>query len=117
MTDNYPDFEQGIDITKRKIAELNDKIVEYKRLHPDYKGHGVYKSMVQSLSALQKKLAELKQTRKVTTSAARQLKYKIFKELVAERLGQEEMEKIEQEAKERTQEYRYNLATRTFVKK
>lgn len=117
MADNSLDFEQGIDITKKRITELNEKIVEYKRLHPDYKEHGVYKNMVHNLSGLQKRLVELKQTRKVTTAAARQLKYKIFKELVAERLGQEEMEKIEQEAKERTQEYKYNLTTRTFVKK
>lgn len=117
MADNNLDFEQGIDITKKKITELNEKIVEYKRLHPDYKEHGVYKSMVQNLSSMQRKLVELKQTRKVTVTAVKQLRYKIFKELVAERLGQEEMEKIEQEAKERAQQYKYNLSTRSFVKK
>ena len=117
MADNNFDLEQQIDFTKKKITEINEKIVEYKRLHEDYKGHGVYKSMVQNLSSMQRKLLELKQTRKVTITAVKQHRYKLFKELVAERLGQEEMEQIEQQAKERAQEYKYNLTTRTFVKK
>lgn len=117
MMDNNMDLEREIDLTKKRINELTEKIVEYKSLHDDYKEHGIYKSMVQEMTASQKKLIGLKQTRKVTLAAVRQLKYKIFKELVAERLGQEEMEQIEQEAKERTQEYKYNLSTRSFVKK
>lgn len=111
------DLEKEIDSVKKKITELTLKIQEYKEFHPDYRNDGIYKKMAADVTVQQKKLVELKQTRKVTLAAVRQLKYKIFKELVAERLGQEEMEKIEQEAKDRTQQYKYNLSTRTFVKK
>lgn len=111
------DLEKEVDSVKKRITDLMLKIQEYKEFHPEYKQDQIYKSMAADVTRQQKQLVELKQTRKITNSAMRQLKYKLFKELVIERIGPEETEKLEQEAKERMKAYQYNLATKTFRKK
>lgn len=111
------DLEKEIDSVKKRITDLMLKIQEYKEFHPEYKQDGIYKSMTTDVTRLQRRLVELKQTRKVTDSAMRQLRWKVFNDLVAERIGQEELEKLKQETKERMKAYQYNIATRTFKKK
>lgn len=111
------DVTKEIDRIKGQIAVQMSQIELFKKKHANYKDSGEYKNMVAELSKLQSKIVELKTTRKIALDAKRQLRYKLFREVVAERLGQEETEKLEQEAVDRMQLYKYNLTTRTFKKK
>ncbi len=111
------DLEYEIDTTKKRIAELMQRIREYKQFHPQYKNDGVYKSMSAEVAHLQSKMVKLKQTRKVTVSAMKQLRWKIFTELVAEKIGQDETDELIKQSKEQMKQYQYDVRTRTFRKK
>ena len=114
---NTNHIEEEIDKLKNEITSITNQITQYKTENPEeYQAQEWYKRAKKALSLKQAKISKLKKARKATATEIKLQTFSIFRALVAERIGKEEMLKLLKQAEDEMIYYDYDMATQTFTR-
>lgn len=114
---NTNHVEEEIDRIKNEITSISRQIAQYKAENPkDFQEKEWYKKAKKAVAIKQAQLSEYKKARKATNVEIKLQTFQIFKNLVAERIGEEEMLKLVKEAEDEMIYYDYDMATQKFTR-
>lgn len=114
---NTNHIEEEMDRLKNEITSISRQIAQYKAENPkDFQAKEWYKKAKKAVATKQAQLSEYKKARKATNVEIKLQTFQIFKNLVAERIGKEEMLKLIKEAESEMIYYDYDMATQKFTR-
>lgn len=114
---NTNHVEEEIDRIKNEITSISRQIAQYKAENPkNSQAKEWYKKAKKAVAIKQVQLSEYKKARKATDVEIKLQTFIIFKKLVAEKIGKEEMLKLIQEAEDEMIYYDYDMATQKFTR-
>ena len=114
---NTNHIEEEVDKLKNEITSISRQIAQYKAENSsDYNSKEWYKKAKKAVSIRQAQLSEVKKARKAAAVEIQLQTFQIFKNLVAERIGKEEMLKLIKEAEDEMIYYDYDMATQKFTR-
>lgn len=113
---NTNHIEEEMDRLKNEITSISRQIAQYKAENPDFQAKEWYKKAKKAVAVKQAQLSEYKKARKATNVEIKLQTFQIFKKLVAERIGKEEMLKLIKEAEDEMIYYDYDMATQKFTR-
>ena len=92
---NTNHIEEEIDKLKNEITSITNQISQYKTENPEeYQAKEWYKRAKKAVALKQAQISKLKKARKATATEIKLQTFAIFRGLVAERIGKEEMLKL-----------------------
>lgn len=114
---NTNHIEEEIDKLKNEITSISCQIAQFKAENPkNFAENEWYKKAKKAVAIRRAQLSEYKKARKATNIEIKLQTFEIFKKLVAERIGKEEMLKLVKEAEDEMLYYDYDMATQTFTR-
>lgn len=114
---NTNHIEEEIDKLKNEITSITNQISQYKAENPEeYQAKEWYKRAKKAVALKQAQISKLKKARKATATEIKLQTFSIFRALVAERIGKEEMLKLLKQAEDEMIYYDYDMATQTFTR-
>lgn len=114
---NTNHIEEEIDKLKNEITSITTQIVQCKAENPEgYQSEEWYKRAKKAVALKQAQISKLKKARKATAAEIKLQTFSIFRALVAERIGKEEMLKLLKQAEDEMIYYDYDMATQTFTR-
>lgn len=114
---NTNHVEGEIDKLKKEITSIESQIAQYKVENPEeYQSEEWYKRAKKAVALKQVQISKLKKARKATATEIKLQTFSIFRALVAERIGKEEMLKLLKQAEDEMIYYDYDMATQTFTR-
>ena len=114
---NTNHVEEEIDRIKNEITSISRQIAQYKTENSkDFQEKEWYKKAKKAVAIKQAQLSEYKKARKATDVEIKLQTFQIFKKLVAEKIGKEEMLKLIKEAEDEMIYYDYDMATQKFTR-
>lgn len=113
---NSNHIEKEIDRLKCEISSIMSRIENYKREHKNWVKDTDYRNLQFALKRRQAQLVEIKKARKATKIQIELQVNSIFRQLVRDRLGKEEVVKLLKEAEEQMVYYDWDMAKQTFTR-
>ena len=114
---NTNHIEEEMDRLKNEVTSISRQIAQYKAENPKiFSKNEWYKKAKKAVAIKQAQLSEYKKARKATNVEIQLQTFQIFKNLVSERIGREEMLKLIKEAEDEMIYYDYDMATQKFTR-
>ena len=114
---NTNHIEEEMDRLKNEVTSISRQIAQYKAENTkNFTKNEWYKKAKKAVAIKQAQLSEYKKARKATNVEIQLQTFQIFKNLVSERIGREEMLKLIKEAEDEMIYYDYDMATQKFTR-
>ena len=114
---NTNHIEEEMNRLNNEVTSLSRQIAQYKAEKPkNFAKNEWYKKAKKAVAIKQAQLSEYKKARKATNVEIQLQTFQIFKNLVSERIGREEMLKLIKEAEDEMIYYDYDMATQKFTR-